>query len=338
MHKLAKFIYDDVEKVVNKIDFSKLNKKTVMITGATGLLGTYMVASLKRASDEKKFSVKIVALGRNKPEEYWKDLLPKGSKFIEGDITDYKFLENLPQTDYIIHAAGYGQPGKFLIDPIKTLKLNTFSTFIIFEKLRKGGKFLFISTSEIYSGSTSLPYKENSIGITNTTHKRACYIEGKRTGEAISMAYRSKGVDVFVARVSLIYGPGIKKGDQRVLNSFIEKGLKGEISLLDSGEAKRTYCYVNDGIEMLWNILLEGHDSVYNVGGESKVTIAELAQKIGKYLAVPVKIPQNDHSVSGAPEDVWLDLTKIKKEFKKTNFVSLDEGLSKTIEWVKQQI
>lgn len=338
MHKLAKFIYDDVKQVADKVDFSKLGGKTVMVTGATGLIGTYMIASLKRASDEKKFSVKVIALGRNKPEEYWKDLLPKGSKFIEGDITDYKFLENLPQADYIIHAAGYGQPGRFLIDPIKTLKLNTFSTFVLFEKLQKGGKFLFVSTSEVYSGSKSLPYKEDSIGITNTTHKRACYIEGKRGGEAISITYRNKGVDAFVARVSLIYGPGVKKGDQRVLNSFIERGIKGEISLLDNGEAKRTYCYVSDGVEIMWNILLNGHDSIYNIGGESKVTIAELARKIGKYLNVPVKIPIRDNSVSGAPEDVKLDLTKIKTEFKKTSFISLDQGLTKTIEWIKQQI
>ncbi len=329
MNILAKLIYDDVADLNTKIDFSELNDKTVLMTGATGLVGTYMLACLKH------INVKVVAIAQSEPDPYYFDLLPEGSKVMKGDLTDEKFLKTLPVADYIIHAAGYATPGKFLSDPIKTLKLNTFATFELFEKLNPAGKFLFISSSEVYSGSDKIPYTEEAIGTTTPTHTRACYIEGKRTGEAISYAYRSRGVMAKVARVSQVYGPGTKKNDRRAHNSFIENALKGEITMLDRGTAKRTYCYIKDGVEMMWNILLFGKDFVYNVGGETKTTVAEFAQKIGSYLGVEVKMPAVSKGLTGSPEDVFMDLSKIKKEFSKNDFVGFEKGLAKTIEWQK---
>lgn len=323
MNKLAKIILGDAKDI--KIDFSEFNNKTILITGATGLIGTYLVASLKPSTNAK-----VIIVAHNKPDDYYFDLLPNGAKILTGDLTNIDFLKTIPEANYIIHAAGYGQPGKFLDDPVKTLKLNTLTTFSLLEKLKPSGKFLFVSTSEVYSGSKNIPYKENDTGNTNTTHKRACYIEGKRSGEAITFAHNQK-----VVRLSLAYGPGTKKNDQRVLNSFIEKALDGKISMLDSGKAKRTYLYITDAVEIMWNVLLFGKNSLYNVAGESKTTIFELAKKIGDYLNVPVKKPAILETLEGAPEDVWLDITKIKNEFNKTDFINLDEGLKKTIEWQK---
>ena len=122
-------------------------------------------------------------------------------------------------------------------------------------------------------------------------HPRACYIEAKRCGEAICNAFRQQGVKAASARLALAYGPGTREGDKRVLNSFIERGLKGAITMLDRGEAKRTYCYVSDAVELMWKILLHGREPVYNVGGTSKTTIGELACKIADYLHVPAVFP-----------------------------------------------
>ena len=253
-----------------------------------------------------------------------------------GDLTNVDFCKSLPEADYIIHAAGYGQPGKFMENPVKTLKLNTAATFSLMEKLKPGGKFLFISTSEVYSGLTNPPHKENEIGTTNTDHQRACYIESKRGGEAICNAYRMRGIAAKSARVSLAFGPGTRATDARVLHSFINRAiLEGKIELLDSGLAKRTYCYIADAVEMLWYILMNGRESIYNVGGESKTTIAELAKFIGNYLGVPVIFPKSSHAITGAPLDVSLDLTKVKTEFGKTEFMPLNEALIATIEWQK---
>lgn len=337
MNKLAKLIYDDTENIVKKIDFSELNKKTILITGATGLIGASLVASLKRAVDISNINVEVIAIVHNKPSFYYKDLLPKNTKIIAGDLTNTDFLKSLPKADYIIHAAGYGQPGKFLADPVKTLKLNTLASFFLLEKLKPAGKFLFISSSEVYSGLDKIPYKENDIGNTNTTHQRSCYIEGKRAGEAICNAYRDLGVEAKSARLSLAYGPGTKENDSRVINSFIKKAIDGKINLLDEGKAKRTYCYVTDAIEIMWKILFLGKDSIYNVGGKSKITIGELAKKIGNVLNTPVIFPKNTkNSLQGAPDDVYLDMSKTEKEFRKTDYIPLDEGLKKTINWQLQ--
>lgn len=332
MNPLAEFIYADAKAVINATDLSGLKGKSVLITGATGLVGTYFTASLKQA-ETKGIETRVIAVAHSEPDVYFKELVPKGATILCGDLTDPAFLQNLPTADVVIHAAGYGQPGKFLGDPEKTLKLNTLATFFLAEKVNKGGKFLFVSTSEIYSGSKNIPYTETDIGTTGPTHPRACYIEGKRSGEAITMAYRSKGLEARSARLSLAYGPGTKKGDRRVLNSFIEKALKGEIAMMDSGAAKRTYGYITDAVEMMWKIALLGTEPVYNVGGESKTTIADLAKLIGAKAGAPVTAPASAQTMSGAPEDVWLDLSKVKKEFNKSDFVPLETGIDRTIAW-----
>ncbi len=250
-------------------------------------------------------------------------------------VTRIKFdeiPENCEMADYIIHGAGYGQPHKFLADEMATIRANTTLTEKLFSKLKPGGSFLFISTSEVYSGADS-PYKETSIGTTTPAHPRASYIESKRCGEAICQAFRRKGYKVKIARLALAYGPGTKKGDNRVLHSIIEQALKGDIKLLDRGEAKRTYCYITDATKMMLNILMFGSDCVYNVGGRSEITIALLAEMIGDLTHRDIIL--GDKSLEGAPNDVKVDISKYEKEFGPVNFTSLLDGIIKTIEWQK---
>lgn len=336
MNKLAALILEDNLDFDKKIDFSVLDKKTIIITGATGLVGTYLTASLKKIEENIGISVNLTCAAKSTPPEYFNDLLPKKTEITLGDITDHAYLEKLPEADFIIHAAGYGQPGKFMENQVKTLELNTSSLFTLFKKLKSTGSLLFMSSSEVYSNLENPPYTEDQIGITNTTHKRSCYIEGKRSGEAICNAYRAQGVHALSARLSLAYGPGTRQSDKRVLNNFISKALNGTIDLLDQGHAKRTYCYITDAVEILWHMIISGKDPVYNVAGESKTTIAELAEKVGSTLEADVVFPENkEGGLEGAPLDVCLNIDKAKKEFNKSNFVSLDDGLKRTIEWQK---
>mgnify|MGYP001608645245 FL=1 len=337
MNRLSEIIIKDAEKILEKVDLSEMEGKSILITGASGLIGTYFLACLKVFSKKKK-NGKITAISNSKYPVYLNDLVNYPEiEIIEGDLTNYEFLQKMPLADYIIHAAGYGQPGRFMENPIKTLKLNTETTFCLLDKLKKDGKLLFLSTSEVYSGLTNPPHKESEIGSTNTTHPRSCYIEAKRCGEAICNAYRTNEVNAKSARLSLAYGPGTKPGDLRVINSFIQKGIQGKIELLDNGEAKRTYCYITDAVEILWHILLKGEEPVYNVGGLSNITIADLARKIGKHLNIPVVFPEtSSKKISGAPIDVSLNMTKVKQEFGKTKYVPFDEGLERTIEWQKE--
>jgi nucleoside-diphosphate-sugar epimerase len=340
MNKFEKILNKDAIYINKKVDLSELCGKKILITGASGLIGINFLMSLKEFSRKKskKNTPTIIAIFNREIPNYFRGIVNfENLQIKKGDITDINFVNSLGRADYIIHAAGYGQPGKFLQDKIKTIAINTTATMSLLKKLNSDGKFLFISTSEIYSGLSDTPFKESQVGTTNTTHPRSCYIESKRCGETICHTYYEMGKMVKSARLSLAYGPGTKSGDTRVLNSFIEKGLTGKIEMIDKGKAKRTYCYVRDAIEMLWNILLFGKGPIYNVGGKSKTTIKELAEKIGNQLHVPVSFPKrSDHKLKGAPDNVLLDMTMVKDEFGKTNYVSLSEGLKSAIAWQKE--
>jgi len=324
-------IEKDCIELIDKIDLSKLENKKVLVTGASGLIGVYLISILKL--QKKKHNIEVYAWCKNDIDKNFVDIFTD-CVVIKKDICDEDSFIDLPVFDFIIHAAGYGQPGKFMDDRVKTLKLNTSSTINLFEKLSPNGTFLFLSTSELYSGLDFEEITEEQIGTTNTDHFRSCYIEGKRCGEAICYAYKNKGYNVKIARLSLAYGPGTKKNDHRVLNNIIQKGIQNSvISLLDTGSAIRTYCYITDAIEMFFNIMLHSKETVYNVGGISRVSILELAEEIGNKLGKPVSTPDKTEEVLGNPKVVNMSIDKYCKEFNKNTFISLDRGITNTIEW-----
>lgn len=250
------------------------------------------------------------------------------------DLSMLVAWDNKKVFDYIIHAAGYGQPQMFGKDKIKTIEINTDLTIRLFEMLKTDGKFLFISSSEVYSGAPS-PHTEDMIGTTTPQHPRACYIEGKRCGEAICMAYKEQGYDVKIARLALAYGPGTKKGDTRVLNQFIEQALTtGEIRMRDDGAAQRIYLYVEDAAQIMLDLLFKGKSIVYNVVGSSRVNVKMLADNIAKITGAKV-ISGNSNHMDGSPLDVFPDFSKYLLEFPR-KLIPLEEGLKKTIEYQKE--
>jgi nucleoside-diphosphate-sugar epimerase len=246
-------------------------------------------------------------------------------KFAPPGVQIYTECEGM--FDAIIHVGGYAQPAKFLADEIATIEVNTTRLMEIFTHLKPDGRLLYASSSEVYNG-TPPPQNETQIGTTDPTHPRACYIEGKRCGEAICMAYRRKGYDAKIARISLTYGKA-RSGDTRALNHFIEQSKTGKIQLMDKGDAKRTYLWVEDAALILWDILLYGKEPIYNVGGTSRTTIAELALLIGKLTGAEVIF--GDKGLVGAPDDVQLDMTKVMSEFGPREFTTLEEGLKKML-------
>jgi UDP-glucuronate decarboxylase len=281
-----------------------------------------------------ELSINAVVRTRMPP---WLEQMRHRITVLVGDVTELKVLQSLPESDIIIHAATYGQPGLFTAQPQATLILNTTTTVALLNKLQPGGKFLFFSSSEVYSGLQHPPFREDQIGTTSPLHPRASYIEAKRCGEAICYTYRRDDVDVKCIRLCSTYGPGVRRGDQRVLYHFAEQGLRhGRIELLDLGSARRAYCYISDMGCMTWKILLGGKGAVYNVGGVWRTTIAELAQRIGGILGVPVCFPSDYASgLPGSPQDVQVDIAKFEDEFGPHTFLEPSEGLARTLEWCR---
>ena len=327
-------LFLEAENICRKVDFRPLDGATILITGASGLIGTHFLTTLC-CLREIGLSVKVSAQIYSELPEHTEKIIQRGGfDVIRMDLSNFSQYSKLFDADVIIHLAGYGQPLRFMMNPVATLQINTSATIALLQHLASGGHFLFTSSSEVYSGLNNVAFTESVAGTTTPLHPRAAYIEGKRGGETACQVFHSQGIHSFAVRLGDIFGPGTRKHDKRALNSFVEMALcQNKIELLDTGKAVRTYCYVEDAVELMCKILLYGKESIYNVGGKTSVTIAELAKEIGQLANVPVIFPDEKNGVSGSPEQLLLDLTRIDTEFCKKEFISLHDGLQTTIEW-----
>lgn len=316
-------------------NFCDLRKDEILVTGASGLIGINLIKSLQDIRIINAPKISIVTKSGKLPN-VGVDL--SKLNVLQGDLLDSKFLESLPESDVTFHAAGYGQPSKFLENALGTIKINCDVTSILAEKTRRGGRFVFFSSSEIYSGLNTFPNFETEVGTTDPYHPRAAYIEGKRMGETITFLARKKfGISSTSLRIALVYGPGTKKGDTRVLNSFISRALKdGKLTMLDRGEALRTYCFVDDAIRMVINIAEQGEHAVYNLGGIEMVSIRELGEMISSIIGCTFEIPDQDLGLASAPNIVKLNMDRtLESVNNRFEFTPFAVGLRKTIEWQK---
>jgi UDP-glucuronate decarboxylase len=310
MHYLANQIIIDAWNVVAAVpSITDLTGKHVLVTGGTGLIGLYCMAVLGAVNQRHGLG----SLTYTRVHDYGefnnlvKDLAPH-AVWIQADLTVGSQVRTLPRSDIIIHAAGYGQPAKFMANPLATIALNTSAIIHMDSLLEDGGRAMFISSSEVYSGHPYAPHHESYIGTTTPQHPRGAYIEGKRCGEAIAHAINATSTKTYkVARVSLSYGPGTRKNDDRVINHFIRQALTaGGIACKDSGNAGRTYNYISDCVEMLFNILLRGKHEVYNVAGMSDISIRELANTISTLTGTKATFPDGPNHLGDASAPAWV--------------------------------
>ncbi len=309
------------------LNLESIASKSILVTGASGLMGSNFLSLFSKLSTKYQGS-EVHAVSKS-------GILPKNIsrlsnvKWHIGDLTDKKFLDSLPKVQTLINCAGYGQPIKFSKSKIETIKLNTSSILTLYEKIEENGNFLNYSSSEVYAGSLSSSCKEENIGITETSHPRAAYIESKRMLETILLSHPNENnIRMVALRLALAYGPGVKEDDDRVLNSFIRQALDTScIRMKDSGSAMRTYCYVSDAIEMSLAALLLGKETIYNIGGNSRVSILELAKIIGEITNSDVITGPESPYLPDAPQDVSVDCSKVLSHLPNKQFVTLEEGV-----------
>ncbi len=314
-------------------ELCNLQSDRILITGASGLIGSNLVKHLLLQRSENAPKISIITKS---------GLLPKIGidesrlEILQGNLVDSQFINNLGQYKVVFHAAGYGQPAKFLEDTFGTLALNTEVTASLLRKVIPGGRFIFFSSSEIYSGSSEIPNREENIGTTDPVHPRAAYIEGKRVGETMTyLARNALGISATSIRIALVFGPGTKHGDARVMNSFIARSVSDRrLEMLDLGEALRTYCYVDDAVRIIMRIATAGDCAVYNLGGIETISIRQLGEMICKLTGAKFVPPRQNHGLESAPNIVKLDMSKTLKLFANVfEFEEIYSGLRKTIDW-----
>lgn len=339
---MDEYIEQDCREYISRIDLSPLNGKTVLITGANGLIGTYLIYMLHLANTDANAGINIEAVSRGLPNMALSEIFEKRYTFHSVDLNTPGVLKLFQKADYIFHGATYAQPGKFLRNYLDTLHLNTIVTEQLLKKAQEdNAAFIFMSSSEIYGepDAANIPTSEEFPGLCSTVNIRAIYSEAKRMGETLCYAYRDyEGVDAKIARISMTYGPGVTARDERVLAQFIRQALaKGKITMLDSGSKIRTFCYIADCTLMLLHIMLYGTELVYNVGGKESISIRQLAEEIcnitGSRLSVESCPQANAEKVKVSPQHVQLDITKVCAEFGLRDFKPISEGLRRTIEW-----
>lgn len=340
--QMDKIIYEDCLEYLSQIDLSPLRGKTVLITGANGLIGSYLIYFLYLANIQQNLDVKIIAVSKHSPNKKLQDIFnDKGNYVFYSTDLAHSDL-NLPwKTDYIIHAATYAQPEIFMTNYSETIRLNIYVTENLLKKAKSdGSKLLFLSSSEVYGNPDSehIPTPEDYPGLCSPLSIRSIYSESKRTGETLCCAYKKfESLDVKIARISMSYGPGLTIYDKRVMGQFLKQALlEKKIAMLDDGSKIRTFCYVADCAVMLLYVLLYGKDYVYNIGGKDRITIRQLAEEICRQTGSSLIVADQQLSskeIKNSPDVVELNITKVLSEFDLPPFTPLKKGLARTIKW-----
>jgi nucleoside-diphosphate-sugar epimerase len=174
---------------------------------------------------------------------------------------------------------------------------------------------------------------ESQVGTATPLHPRAGYIFGKLCGETIVNAYRQDDVDAKSVRLGLTYGPGTRKNDQRAMSTFIQQTLTtGKLELKYPGLEKRVFCYISDAVELMLLVLLHGKYAVYNIGGQTITSMRQIAAQIADLTGARLNYPIIEKEMDGA-RAVNMNHYRIQNEFGKKDFIGLEEGLKKTVDW-----
>lgn len=323
------------------LPWDKLGGCNILVTGATGLIGSCVVKVLMKKATG---SFSVYASGRNLSRgkalfaEYQEN---PNFHFMPINITESISTE--VNFDYIIDAAGGASPRLYQEHPVEVMRSNIMGvdnllSYGINHNLRR---FVYISSGEVYGEGDGRAFTEDYSGYVNPTEVRSCYPSAKRASETLAVSYgKEYGVDIVIARLSHVYGPNFTESDNRVYAQFIRNVLKGEdIVLKSKGEAYRSWTYVVDCANALITLLLKGKaGEAYNVADEaSNVTIRELAEIVAGIAGRKVVFDIPDDKNKGVTTPITravFDDSKIRQLGWKPLF-SLEKGLLHTIHALK---
>jgi len=313
--------------------------QTVLIAGGAGFIGSHLSQKLID-EDYVVLCVDSFITGDKKNVEHF--LNNENFKLIEHDIT--KPLNIAQKVDYVFHLASPASPNKkspksFINFPTETLMANSLGTKNLLELAEKNSaKFLYASSSEVYGNPNVSPQPETYFGNVSPNGIRSVYDEGKRFGEAMTMAFfRKHNVKTVIVRIFNTYGPKMQVEDGRVVSNFINQAiLEKPITVYGKGDQTRSFCFVDDMIQGLTRAMFSDSSTgeVINIGNPDERTIKDLAELIKKMTnskseIVFEKLPEDD------PERRNPDITKAKNLLNWTPTITIENGLEKTIQYFK---
>ncbi|HQP12312.1 MAG TPA: SDR family oxidoreductase, partial [Candidatus Omnitrophota bacterium] len=304
------------------------------VTGGAGFLGSHLCDRLLEEGC-RVFCVDNFITGS---EQNIRHLLNnKYFRMIRHDIS--RDIRLPGPVDYILHFASPASPIDYLLFPIPTLKVGSLGTYntLGLAKLKKS-RYLLASTSEVYGDPQEHPQKETYWGHVNPIGPRGVYDEAKRFAEAMTLAYhRYHKLDTRIVRIFNTYGPRMRVKDGRVVPNFIFQALHNKpLTVYGTGRQTRSFCFYTDLLDGIVRLLHSDYTGPVNIGNPEEFTILQAAQLVltlsrSKSRIIKKVLPKDD------PQQRRPDISLARRLLKWGPRVSLETGLTETIEWFKQQ-
>jgi dTDP-glucose 4,6-dehydratase len=314
---------------------TKSNKKTAVVTGGAGFLGSHLTDRLL-AEGFRVIAIDNLITGNTDNIEHLAG--NPDFQFIRRNVSEYIFVPG--PVDYVFHFASPASPIDYLEHPIPTLKVGALGTHNALGLAKdKGATFLLASTSECYGDPLVHPQSEDYWGHVNPIGPRGVYDEAKRFAEAMTMAYhRFHGTDTKIVRIFNTYGPRMRLRDGRVVPAFVSQALHDEpLTVFGDGSQTRSFCYVSDLIDGIVRLSLSDFHEPVNIGNPAEMTILDFAKKIlaltdSKSEIVFKPLPVDD------PRVRQPDITRAKRLLGWQPKVDFESGVRETIGYFKQRL
>lgn len=339
---------DIAEILGHDLPWDELAGKTVLVTGASGMIPSYAVYTLLGLNELRDAGITVLAVVRDVDK----------ARRLFGAVADRSDLVLVPgdvqreipvdrAVDLVIHGASPARPSLHAASPVDTIRANVNGAFGLLDLCvaSGGARFVLMSSAEVYGQRVSdgTLVAEDEYGAVDILNPRSSYTEGKRAAETIAASYHAQfSVPITIARFGHIYGPGMALDDGRVQADFTADVLAGrDITLNSDGSARRTYTYLADAVAGMFAAILLGDDTAYNIADrDGFISIRDLAEAFTRArpaAGLAVRFREDvDHSRYNAVKGQGLDDSRLRS-LGWAPHVGLERGIDRTIAWHEER-